>query len=80
METSNDHQHPLAYLAGLICSVFLALMGELAGAIKAYNPLIEAITLFAQWFAWTGAGMVGVVTIIKWLQDNEFLPKRKKKK
>ncbi len=60
-----------------LATFLLALLGELGAFIRENH---DTIGMFFQWFAWGGAGTVGLVSFIKMLQDNGFLPKGRAKK
>ncbi len=61
----------------LIAALLLALIGELGHFIRENH---DTIGMFFQWFAWGGAGTVGAVSAVRFLQDNGFIPKGKRKK
>lgn len=61
----------------LFAAFMLAILGELAHFIRVNH---EVIGLLFQWFAWGGAGTVGAITFIRFLQDNGWIPKGKRKK
>ncbi len=61
----------------LFAAIMLALLGELGHFIRENH---ETIGLLFQWFAWGGAGTVGLVTFIRFLQDNGWIKKGKAKK
>jgi len=58
----------------LFAAFMLALIGELANFIKVNH---EIIGILFQWFAWGGAGTVGAITFLRFLQDNGFIKKGK---
>lgn len=76
MEMPNDTGHNTFLY--FIMTIVLTAFGELGNFIKSHSEIVNAITLLFQWFAWSGAGIVGVITFIKFLQDNGWIKKGKK--
>ncbi len=73
LDSTSPNTNGITFLA----TILLAVIGELGHFIRENH---DTIGMLFQWFAWGGAGTVGVVTVIKLLQDNGFLPKGKPKK
>lgn len=58
-----------------LASASLAKTGNL---LEDNSVLIGGISIGLQWLAWGGASAVAGVTVIKFLQENGFLPKGKR--
>lgn len=61
----------------LLAALMLALIGELGHFIRENH---DTIGMLFQWFAWGGAGTVGAITFIRFLQDNGWVKKGKPKR
>lgn len=58
----------------------LTFFGEALNLFKTNSDIISMCSILFQWFAWGGAGIIGFISVIKFLQDNGFIKKGKAKK
>jgi len=77
METNSCHPHPIV---NMMMVITLAVLGEAAGFMEAHNDVLSVISFLFQMFAWGGAGVIGIVSVLKYLQDTGWINMKKKKK
>lgn len=79
----NNHQTGDSTGFLLLITTTLAWLGRMINQLELfstnYEKLIDFIKFGFECFAWGGAGMVGLITFIKFLQENGWVKKGKPK-